>query len=579
MAFAIAGVLTVGTSAAVPPPSTITATIVDRNGDGLLEQGPGEPVVVRDDFGVGGSARNPSAAPLLFFAQMTDFQLVDEESPARVELVDKYGGSLNAAYRPQEGLLPFVIEEAVQQLRRARSRNGRPLELVMVTGDNVDNTQLNETQWYLSLLDGGVLDPNSGTSQGTCRVRNPRARYHGVRGGGQFYEPDRSGRGIDGPGYSPNRDANRRVTGRRNILRDYPGLFDLMNRPFRATGLGVPWYTVFGNHDGLVQGNVAYNVLFATAATGCVKPVRLSRAGRAEAESLVRGGITLPERGRIIEILTRDLVETVLGPQLTRDRWVAVLRDARRRLLLPAEYMQLHFEPRGRPLGHGFTRERAALGQGYYSFSPKPGIRFITVDTVADSGDQGNVDEAQFRWAESELAAATSRRELIFVFGHHPITSLTQAAPGVHLGRGDCAATPEPVECLFLRFPVMAYVVGHVHRNRILAYRAPETSRGFWEIATAAHTDYPQQARLLEIIDNGSCAISIRTSVVDHGAPPRPGPRPRRAGRLLSMAEVEWLASVGRELAYNDPQENPAGARRGARNDRNVELLARDPRC
>ena len=56
---------------------------------------------------------------------MTDFQLVDEESPARVELVDRYGGSVSAAYRPQEGLLPFIVEQSVQQLRaRAASSTG-----------------------------------------------------------------------------------------------------------------------------------------------------------------------------------------------------------------------------------------------------------------------------------------------------------------------------------------------------------------------------------------------------------------------------------------------------------------------
>ena len=27
-------------------------------------------------------------------------------------------------------------------------------------------------------------------------------------------------------------------------------------RPFRATGLGLPWYAVHGNHDNMMQGTV-----------------------------------------------------------------------------------------------------------------------------------------------------------------------------------------------------------------------------------------------------------------------------------------------------------------------------------
>ena len=39
-------------------------------------------------------------------------------------------------------------------------------------------------------------------------------------------------------------------------VRDFPGLFEGGQRQhFQAVGLDMPWYTVFGNHDALIQGN------------------------------------------------------------------------------------------------------------------------------------------------------------------------------------------------------------------------------------------------------------------------------------------------------------------------------------
>ena len=181
-------------------------------------------------------------------------------------------------------------------------------------------------------------------------------------------------------------------------------------------------------------------------------------------------------------------------------------------------------------------------------------MHFVVLDTVADSGAEGNVDETQYLWLDAELRAAEARRELVVVFAHHPIASMVQPASGVHLGPGPCTSVPEPIQRLFLRHRgVVAFVVGHQHRNLITPHpRAGDG--GFWEIGTSAHIDWPQQSRLLDLTDNADGTLSIFATVFDQGAPAVPGPRPPRRGTLLSAREVEWLASVARELSYNDPQ-------------------------
>ena len=115
-----------GASAHTPVPTG--RTIVDRTDDNRLEHGPAEPIWIRTELAQHGSGGAP--ARLIHFAQMTDTQLVDEESPARVEFVDKIGPPYEAAYRPQEGLLPMVLAQEVRAVRAEKP------ELVMVTGDN-----------------------------------------------------------------------------------------------------------------------------------------------------------------------------------------------------------------------------------------------------------------------------------------------------------------------------------------------------------------------------------------------------------------------------------------------------------
>jgi hypothetical protein len=323
-------------AAAAPaaPQTTASRTIQDCDDDNLLDWAPGEEHLTLSSEGDGsasgsqeGEGRGCGSDPpnqrtrlsnphsILNFLQLTDFQMVDEESPARVEWLDfsqrGFFRPFSAAYRPQESLTTQVTEAMVRNARDATSPvTGERLDFSILTGDNADSQQYNETRWSVDILDGTVgprpeglpdrIDPNSGVPGAGCPDSTPGTVYDGVRDGGEtgapdpgYYEPDGSGpEKDDGDGYNPSRVQNGAEVGADVTVRDFPRLFERANHPFEAVGLGMPWYSAFGNHDALVQGNSprayfgpggtgvggpgvedeeAWNPMFQVVATGCVK--------------------------------------------------------------------------------------------------------------------------------------------------------------------------------------------------------------------------------------------------------------------------------------------------------------------
>ena len=90
---------------------------------------------------------------------------------------------------------------------------------------------------------------------------------------------------------------------------------------------------------------------------------------------------------------------------------------------------------------------------------------------------------------------------------------------------------------------MIAWVNGHTHRNEVIAHSA--AAGGFWEINTASHIDFPQQARIIEIADNLDDTLSIFTTILDHLA---------SAEFDGGLDSIDSLASLSRELSANDPQ-------------------------
>jgi hypothetical protein len=150
----------------------------------------------------------------------------------------------------------------------------------------------------------------------------------------------------------------------------------------------------------------------------------------------------------------------------------------------------------------------------------------------------------------------------------------------VHRGlRGD-----QSLRDLFLRYPnVIAYVAGHTHRNDLSPYARRDRRGGFWEINTASHADWPQQSRLIDMVDNRDGTLSLFGTILDSAAPIAP-PTPGASPQQVSAFSNSNLASISRVLSFNDPQKDVGdatgqGSGQGTKADRNAEMILRDPRA
>jgi metallophosphoesterase (TIGR03767 family) len=474
---------------------------------------PGEARVVRTDLvkkhDLGLGNRNS----LVNFVHLTDQHIIDVQSPSRVEFLDRYndgqcgGMPFSSAHRPQEAANARITDAMLKRLRQIGYSpvTGTPIQASISTGDNTDNQQLNELELFIGLMDGGRVRPDSG---------DPK-RYEGVQASGDlnYWHPDPKVQDLYKTQFG---------------FPDASGFLEKALNEFNAVGAGFPWFTCYGNHDGLAQGNASANPAFEDIGTGGTKVIG-------------------PPPGA-------NPCSEFAGPAATGPSQPTT-PDPDRRYVSKREWIEKHLKSQGLPMGHGLSPKNAEENILYYT-SDVGAVRWIVLDTVNPGGfSEGSIGQRQLDWLRERLAEAQKERKLVMLFSHHgprslenPVQSPDPLDPETNdLPRHQRDAVLEVVNAFTC---VIAWVNGHTHSNVI----TPQAS--WWDIGTAAHIDWPPQSRLVEVVDNNDGTLSIFTTIVDHDDDP--------------------IASFARELTGNDPQAGFSYGT-GKPEDRNTELLLPHP--
>ena len=527
-------------------PSTLLQTIkmsssAARGSYRILLAGAGEDFIARVDL-LGREAdprRSTSRRSLYYFAHLSDIHVIDAQTPARMDAIQSIAPELfTDACRPQDTLTTHVLASVVDSVVAAQSSSitGAPLASAISTGDSADNLSSLETRWYIDILDGKDVTPNSGAV--------------GVYEGPQIwseatyaYHPDDPMGDVYGAYGYPT----------------VPGMLAAaVSNPVTSQGLPVPWFAVYGNHDATYMGTFrADPALFAWAVGS-----RKAATGEALGLNWLQGFATDLSVAQIAINAIRESVGFLPG---IRD----VTADPARKLLERADFMQAHLDSPAvpGPVGHGWTQANVDSGETWWSADMTPYLRVFGLDTCnLAAGADGAVPQDQFDWLQAQLEQCQTQGRLAIICSHHNSLTLENGATPVTGGQPLIHA--EEFIDMLLRYPVcIAWLNGHTHINTLTPHLREGGVGGFWEITTASCVDFPQQQQLVELIDNRDGTLSIFVTALDHAAPPTWMP-----GDLTQVG----LASLSRELSANAWLADPA-LRAGSPLDRNVELVMPAP--
>lgn len=460
----------------IPVPVTATSVSIlpyeiskfSQYGYGVWQYGPGLGYDKRLDIMPaaysGGSVTH--TAKLLSFFAITDAHITDEESPAQGIYFGVRTNGIISAYSPAMLYSTQMLDAAIQTVNSLNQV--KHFDFGISLGDVCNSAQYNELRWFIDVLDGKNINPDSGIK--------------------------------DDP-----------VPGQNNDYQDY----------FQAAGLDrtIPWYSAIGNHDHFWMGTNPANDYIRQACIGSdiLQMGDIFTTGGFSRKDFYVGAVD----GKTVygDIICAGPVDGTTPQQ--------VPADPNRRILSRSEWMNEFKNTSSNPAGHGFNQTNEL---GCYSFEPKSDlpIKVIVLDDTEGDNDpdvhgygHGTLDQARYDWLISELDKGQSEGKIMIIAAHIPIGVKMEGILGAFIGWSSSAAVSESNLIAKLNtYPnLLMWIAGHRHLNNVTATPSPDIVNhpelGFWVVETSSLREYPQQFRTFEIVRNSDNTVSIIATDVD----------------------------------------------------------------